>query len=366
MRIEAIFDPTNPPETDSHPRSSASLTVRRKGNGRRNSNWYSRDPRGRRTRVQILAAACVVLGRGDNRRGRFRIAAQAETFRFGTLDFSPCELDREHSGATTEAWCAPFEVAENRRDPNTRKLDLKVALIRSAQAADDDFIVYLAGGPGQSAIETWPQIAGALGPARKRRHVLLLDQRGTGDSNALECKALAASEDALEFNPANVGAATRACLQQVGAHADPRYYTTADAIADLEDLRQALGAPTFDLVGVSYGTRVAQQYLRRHAEGVRSVILDSVVPNDLVLGSEFAGNLGGPRPGPTVRAPPTAPKPSRIRMPACANCATSCATRHARSTSRTRSVSSRAPSSSMLSAWSAWFACSPIRRRRRP
>ena len=223
--------------------------------------------------------------------GRYRIAANAEAFRFGTLEFHACELAREHSAATTEAYCAPFKVPENRAEPGGRQINLRLALIRSPQAADDDFIVYLAGGPGQSAIDTWPQMAASLGPARKRRHVLLLDQRGTGESNALDCKAMAEQEEALDFDVERTRAATRACLEQVGQHADPRFYTTTEAVEDLEALRQALGAPRFDLVGVSYGTRVAQQYLRRHADGVRSIVLDSVAPNTLVLGGEFARNL---------------------------------------------------------------------------
>lgn len=222
--------------------------------------------------------------------GQFRVASAAESFRFGTLDFTPCELEREHSAATTKAWCSPFQVPENRADKDGRKLDLKLALITSTQAADDDFIVYLAGGPGQSAVDTWPQMAPSLGSARKHRHVLLLDQRGTGASNALDCKE-ANDEDMLEFDLERVTASTQRCLDEVSKHADPRFYTTTDAVEDLEDLRQALGAPKFNLVGVSYGTRVAQQYLKRHPEGVRSIVLDSVAPNELVLGAEFSRNL---------------------------------------------------------------------------
>jgi pimeloyl-ACP methyl ester carboxylesterase len=56
-------------------------------------------------------------------------------------------------------------------------------------------------------------------------------------------------------------------------------------------VRQALGAPQLDLIGVSYGTRVAQQYARRYPAAVRSIVLDSAVPNPLALGSEHAGNL---------------------------------------------------------------------------
>ncbi len=221
-------------------------------------------------------------------RGQYRIASNADTFRFGTLDFNSCELAREHSAATTMAWCSPFTVPEDRDAADGRNLDLKFALIPSLQAADDDFIVFLAGGPGQSAIDTWPQMADALGPARKHRHVLLLDQRGTGASNPLKCRT---EEDSLSFDLERTATATQRCLDEVSAHADPRFYTTTDAVEDLEALRQALGAPKFNLVGVSYGTRVAQQYLKRHPEGVRSIVLDSVAPNELALGGEFARNL---------------------------------------------------------------------------
>src|SRR5690606_13994854 len=94
-----------------------------------------------------------------------------------------------------------------------------------------------------------------------------------------------------EIDPARMAESTRTCLEALADKADPRFYTTTDAVADLEALRQTLGGPKFNLVGVSYGTRVAQQYLKRHPEGVRSIVLDSPVPNELVLGVEFGRNL---------------------------------------------------------------------------
>lgn len=255
-------------------------------------------------RISIVAFLSIVLlgysklrdkpdgeSEASHTSGKYHVAPTVDTFQFGALDFTSCELARKNTSATTSAFCAPFEVAENRSQPNARKINLKLALIRSSQAADDDFIVYLAGGPGQSAIDSWPQIAPALASARKHRHVLLLDQRGTGESNALTCKGFSGDEEMLEFDAERTAQLTRQCLDEVSTRADPRYYTTTDAVEDLEALRQALGAPRFDLVGVSYGTRVAQQYLKRHPEGVRSLVLDSVAPNDLVLGAEFSRNL---------------------------------------------------------------------------
>ncbi|MDE1884970.1 MAG: alpha/beta fold hydrolase [Xanthomonadaceae bacterium] len=226
------------------------------------------------------------------------IPADAKAFTLGTLAFKACELAQKHSGATTSAFCAAVSVPERRvgnrhADPNGRNIDLRLALIKSdAVTADRDIVVFLAGGPGQSAIDTWPQIAPAFAPLLQHHHVLLLDQRGTGGSNALECKPDENTDGGdAGFDAAKVRQRTQECLAQVIKHADPRFYTTTDAVADLEAVRQALGAPAFDLVGVSYGTRLAQQYAMRHADGVRSIVLDSVAPNTIALGQDFAENL---------------------------------------------------------------------------
>jgi pimeloyl-ACP methyl ester carboxylesterase len=222
-------------------------------------------------------------------------AAKPRTWQLGRLTLTACELGRPDSGLTAAAWCAPFEVPENRAEPHGRKITLKLAVIRSeAQVPARDMLVFLAGGPGQAATETWPTVAPALEPLLAHRNVLLIDQRGTGGSHPLECKAAEKAEAATEpsgFDPQRLRAQTLACLKEIQAGADPRYYTTTDAVADLEDARRALGVPTFDLVGVSYGTRVAQQYAMHHPDAVRSVLLDGVVPNSLVLGEDFARNL---------------------------------------------------------------------------
>ena len=228
--------------------------------------------------------------------GGFTRPPDATAFRAGRLEFKACELAQPRSAATTAAFCAPFEVPENWDAPATsRKIALRLALIASDGAvAERDLVVLLAGGPGQSAIDSWPQVAAAFAPLLRHRNVLLLDQRGTGGSHALACKDSPDPDQAVRSGGLDlwkIKAATRACLDQVSLAADPAQYTTGAALRDLEAVRQALGAPQLDLVGVSYGTRVAQQYLRRYPDAVRSVVLDSAVPNELVLGSEFAIDL---------------------------------------------------------------------------
>lgn len=221
--------------------------------------------------------------------------APPRTWKLGTLTLTSCDLEQPHSGLSTAAWCGSLQVPENRAAPQGRKIALKLAVLRSAaQVADKDMLVFLAGGPGQAATEYAGSIATMLEPLRAHRDILLVDQRGTGGSNALDCKADAgqpAQGDGDGFDPAKLRAATAACLKQVETHADPRYYTTTDAVEDLEAVRRAIGAPPFDLVGVSYGTRVAQQYLRHYPDAVRSMVLDSTVPNSVVLGEDFAQNL---------------------------------------------------------------------------
>jgi len=81
------------------------------------------------------------------------------------------------------------------------------------------------------------------------------------------------------------------CRAQLAGRADLRFYTTTDAIRDLDAVRKAIGAARIDLVGISYGTRVAQQYAMRYPHATRAIVLDSVAPNSLFLGNEFAGNL---------------------------------------------------------------------------
>ena len=221
--------------------------------------------------------------------------APPATMKMGKLTLTACELKRPHSAATLAAFCAKFPVPENRADPKSRTIDLKLAILKSDSAVPaQDLVVYLAGGPGQSAIQTYPDLAPAFAPLRKHHDILLLDQRGTGDSHPLKCPALEKlmkkdvdTQPSIEQRVQWLGE----CAQEVGKTADPRYYATSDAVADLEAVRDALGAPKLDLVGVSYGTRMAQHYAAAHPDAVHSIVLDGVVPNSLVLGETFATSL---------------------------------------------------------------------------
>ncbi len=222
------------------------------------------------------------------------IAAQpAPKRKLGALAFEPCILGQsEPQKKSLQAQCTTFQVAENPAQPNGRKLDLGLAWLPPTDDGDsaDDPVFFIAGGPGQSAIESYPALDPAFAEIRKKRSVILLDQRGTGKSNLLNCHFPDSDDESDAARAAFLQSLTN-CRDELAKKADLRFYTTTDALRDLDAVRQAIGADKIDLVGVSYGTRVAQQYAMRQPQHVRSVILDSVVPNTLILGNIFARNL---------------------------------------------------------------------------
>ena len=217
------------------------------------------------------------------------------TLAYGSLAFSPCTLSQAGQAQTVAARCANLQVAEDRNSVNGRKIELAIAWVPStAKSPAGDPVVLLAGGPGQSALEAFPTVYPAFRDILRHRHVLLVDQRGVGKSNPLECPGTLNDEALQLLDSAGVDEARRltaACLQELGPNVDVRAYTTSAYIADLEDVRRALGVAQFNLVGASYGTRVALEYLRRHPASTRTVVLDSVVPPSLALGNEHAKNL---------------------------------------------------------------------------
>ena len=219
--------------------------------------------------------------------------AKADNFRIGQVSFHACTLGEKRAD-TLEAWCTQFEVAEDPAQPDGRRIKLNVAVVPArSPKPKPDLLVFLAGGPGQAAIEAYPKIEAGFRPLLRDRHLLLVDQRGTGGSNRLACPQ--ATEDVLDdAQSASVEAFRRQaedCLAAVRDRADPRQYTTTNAIGDLETLRAALGSPQYNLIGGSYGSRVALSYLQAKPDSLRSVIVDGVVPQDEPLGQSHARNL---------------------------------------------------------------------------
>jgi len=222
------------------------------------------------------------------------VAPPRPTRHYGAIAFQPCTLSAPLGAGAVEAQCGTLTVPEDRAHPEGRKIALAIGWLPATGEAVPDPVFMLAGGPGQGARESFPQIDSAFAEVRKTHHVVLVDQRGTGGSNPLMCKdaqgrsAVTGEED---DSIAEARAFAARCAKSLAGRADPRFYTTGEGIDDLDAVRAALGVAQVNLVGVSYGTRVAQQYARRYPQRTRTVVLDGVVPNTLVLGNEHARNL---------------------------------------------------------------------------
>ncbi len=189
------------------------------------------------------------------------------------LALAACSLP----GVEAPARCGTLEVPEDRATPGGRRIGLRVAVIPAESAAPaPDPVFVLAGGPGQPATAMAAQVLPPLAGVRRDRDVVLVDQRGTGGSNPLTCGDGSWTRSARDTTSGAEQA--RACRAALESRADLRMYGTPAAVADLDAVRAALGYDRVNLVGISYGSRVAQEYLRRHPERTRSVVMRAVAP----------------------------------------------------------------------------------------
>ena len=203
------------------------------------------------------------------------------------LPLRDCRLEGPHSSGSVAARCGQLEVAENPDDPEGARIRLAVAVIPAVSTrAEPDPLFMISGGPGQGARESFVPALGLLGAIRNTRDIVLVDQRGTGDSQPLRCDMPEETLGDLDTPPEELAALARSCLAALPG--DPRFYTTSVAVRDLDAVRAALGYARINLYGASYGTRVAQHYVRRFPDRVRAVVLDGVVPPGLALGPALA------------------------------------------------------------------------------
>lgn len=249
------------------------------------------------TRLGVLIAALCLLAGLSSERVNFAAADTAPApldlnapvvASVGHIDFRECNLTAEARERRVQ--CATLTVRENPADAESRTIDVFIVRLpaKRASAQAQDPMLLLAGGPGQAASEAFLFADQSFAALAKNRDFYLIDQRGTGRSNYLGCDEVASEADMmlLPYSSARIKQMTEGCLASLDA--DLTRYTTAYAIEDFEQVRKALGVTAWNLLGVSYGTRVASHYMRAHPSRVRTAVLDSVVPPEKPLGPEIA------------------------------------------------------------------------------
>ena len=188
--------------------------------------------------------------------------------------------------------CGTLVRPLNPAKPQDQTIGIRVAVLPAkARHKKPDPVFLLAGGPGQSAIELAAGFQQMFGRFRQRRDLVLIDQRGTGQSAPLICPPPAATAPLSEWlTPEAQRWQLAKCLTDLQAlpHGDLRFYNTTLAMQDLDAVRQALGYDTINLIGASYGTRAGLEYMRLYPSHVRRAVFDGVAPADMQLPQSFA------------------------------------------------------------------------------
>ena len=198
---------------------------------------------------------------------------------------SPCQLP----GVAQPARCGALSVLENPKRADSRRLAIHFAVIpASSGKALPDPIVVLMGGPGEMAIESASLYVGQFASLLSDRDLLLVDQRGTGQSAPLECHLFSPADPAASVRDFFPPAAVSKCVSKLEKTADLTRYTFPYFASDLEQVRQALGYGPLNLFAGSFGTRAAQSYLRQYPQSVRTTYLGSPVPIDAGGPLDFA------------------------------------------------------------------------------
>jgi pimeloyl-ACP methyl ester carboxylesterase len=199
-----------------------------------------------------------------------------------TLPLEACHL----AGSDRPAQCGVLPRPEDPSRPDGRELSLRVVVVPASDVARHHPLYLLAGGPGQAASEAFAPLLGIFDELGRDRDIVLVDQRGTGASAPLDCEAPDDRTLAERLDEHNDLVLLRACL--AGYDVDPRNFTTAIAMEDLDAVRQSLDHPVIDLLGGSYGTRAALVYARAHPDHVGRIVIDGVAPVDMAMPASFA------------------------------------------------------------------------------
>ena len=214
---------------------------------------------------------------------------------------APCTWTHR-TGARIEAECGVVSAAVEPGGDATISVGF-ARLPATGRKVKADPILLVAGGPGQAATDAFVPALPLLSDWRRERDLILVDMRGTGRSVPLACKDPRPLAEQIAGGDEAEAARLSACAGS--AALELRHITSDAAARDLEAVRQALGIEKWNIVGVSYGTRLALVYDRLFPGRARALVLDGVAPVDHAIGSMFAADAHAALNGLEARAPGT-------------------------------------------------------------
>lgn len=199
-----------------------------------------------------------------------------------SVELEPCQLGQLRGTQL----CTYLPRPRDAKDKSAGEIPIAVTVIESwgTKASKQPPLFMLAGGPGQGARETFARSTQLLRAWSKQRDIVLVDIRGTGDSDRVACKDN--SEEDYSISPQKAidlqVERLKSCLTRMDKRR-PHHYFTPVLADDLDAVRAALGYERISLYGGSYGTRLAMEYARRHDPHVHALVLDGVAPVQLAL-----------------------------------------------------------------------------------
>ena len=191
-----------------------------------------------------------------------------------------------HAGAlkpcadSPTARCGTITVPAVRGDTSAGTMEISFRRYPALGGEALHTLLAIEGGPGYPSVGSAAWYLAMLGPARQTTALVLVDQRGTGESELIDCAPLQ-DFPYLPFAPVALRPyrlAVGRCGELLGSRSDA--YGTGAAVDDMVAVLDALGLARVDVYGDSYGSFAAQALVLRHPERVRSLVLDGTYPLD--------------------------------------------------------------------------------------
>lgn len=199
-----------------------------------------------------------------------------------SVELKPCRL----GAISKEVRCTIVDRPRDPKEPAAGSFPLAVTVIpgRGKVEPGTPPLFLLAGGPGQGARKAFGGQKGLIKAWNLGRDIVLVDIRGTGDSDAVECDAEEKYQKDISIDSQTRLEVLRLkkCRERMGPRKPEHYYTPLIA-DDLNAVREALGYSQISLYGGSYGTRLALEFARRHDAHTHRVVLDGVAPVSMAL-----------------------------------------------------------------------------------
>ena len=254
-------------------RSNCKSSVINKNKRRLNNRCLKRDKVMNKSWKLILGLSAILATNNA-------FAYQEPSSNNSKLKLEACHLE----GIKTQVKCGTLEVPENYSELDGKTLSINFAILPAIDSSTyKEPLMFLAGGPGQAAVELAAQIRRSYTEIRKTRDIILVDQRGTGKSHPLQC------EDAVEMNAYELipedfnKKEVETCLASFNENLSQ--FTSENAVRDFDEVRKALGHEQINIYGGSYGTRAGLVYLKLFPNSIKNAVLDSVGPIEVPIGT---------------------------------------------------------------------------------